>query len=72
MSPHHTAEVVRARQLEIAASTAHAHHFSELRIADTRPGRNRASGVRRIAAVATGVRRALAGTKATIAPARES
>ena len=72
MSPHLTAQVVRARQLEIAASTAHAQHIHELRIADSRSGHGRTSRLRRLAAVAAVVCRPWGGNEPATATARES
>lgn len=62
MSPHQNAEVIRARQLEIAASAAHAHHRHELGATNDRPNRVSTSRARRSAAVAVGLCLALAGT----------
>lgn len=62
MSPHLTAQVGRARQTEIAASTAHAQHKSELRTANERRGRRPASRIRRGAALAVGLCLAASGT----------
>ncbi|MGH2882417.1 MAG: hypothetical protein ACRDPA_06915 [Solirubrobacteraceae bacterium] len=72
MSPHLNAEVIRARQLEIAASAAHAHHRHELGAANDRPNRVSTSRARRGAAVAVGLCLALAGTGAATASAGTS
>jgi len=62
MSSHLNAPVVSARQAEIAASTAHAHHVNELRTANGRAGRKPASRIRRGAALAVGLCLAASGT----------
>jgi hypothetical protein len=70
MSPHHNAEVIRARQLEIAASAAHAHHGHELRTMVDRP--RRVSVRLRAAGIALGVCLAVAGTGVATASAGTS
>ena len=72
MSSHLTAEVVGARQAEIAASTAHAHHMHDLRIANGRTGRKPASRIRRGAAIAVGLCLAASGTGVATASAGKS
>ncbi len=72
MSPHLNAEVIRARQLEIAASAAHAHYRHELGAANDRPNRASTSRARRSAAVAVGLCLALAGTGVASASAGTS
>jgi hypothetical protein len=61
MSSHLNAEVIRAHQLEIAASTSRAHHLQELRGRTERTSRVSSSRVRRGAALAAGLCLALAG-----------
>ncbi len=62
MSSHVNADVVRAHQTEIAASTAHAQHKHELRLANGRASRNPKSRIRRGAAIAAGLCLAVSGT----------
>jgi len=62
MSPHLNAEVGRARQTEIAASTTHAQHMHEPRIANGPASRKSASRIRRGAAFAAGLCLAVTGT----------
>ncbi len=72
MSPHITAQVVGARQAEIAVSTAHAQHTHQLRIANGRAGRNPVSRIRRGAALAVGLCLAATGTGVATASAGAS
>ena len=62
MSLHINAQVVRARQTEIAASTAHAEHTHEVRVANGRANSKSASRIRRGAALAAGLCLAVTGT----------
>jgi hypothetical protein len=72
MSPHITAQVARVRQTEIAASTTHAQHNQELRIATGRTGRTPASRIRRGAVLAAGLCLAVTGTGVATASAGTS
>ncbi len=71
MSPHLNAEVIRARQLEIAASAVHAHHRHELSAMSDRPRRFHVTRLRG-AAVALGACLAVVGTGVATADAGAS
>ncbi|HTT28575.1 MAG TPA: hypothetical protein VMG37_09210 [Solirubrobacteraceae bacterium] len=62
MSLHINAQVVRARQTEIAASTAHPQHTHDVRVANGRAGSKSTSRIRRGAALAAGLCLAVTGT----------
>jgi hypothetical protein len=72
MSLHINAQVVRARQTEIAASTAHAEHSGEVRVANGRASSKSASRIRRGAALAAGLCLAVTGTGVATASAGTS
>jgi hypothetical protein len=67
MSLHINAQVVHARQTEIAASTAHAQHAQDVRLPRGRAGSKSTSRIRRGAALAAGLCLAVTGTEVATA-----